>query len=368
MRSAFRRILRNKYIIPGGLMTTVALGGFLAFVPASGADTTTATTTPASTTAVPAATAVPETTSAATPVLISPETGAVVQVNLASSCHEVNASFHETDHNDSEQVTDNTDVRNAGNPALSDYEICLNGKLHRYGNQDISYINPPTSYIKPGSLLFAEYCTSCHGPTANGTTSPGSGGAALEGPNLQGVGTATVNFWVSTGRMPDSDIKAVEAERKPPRLTPLQSLEVAAYVNSLDPGVPAIPVVHNVDTANLANGADLFALNCAACHTITGAGDALAYGTNAPTLHQANPTQIASAIRTGPANMPRFTGNLTDRQVRDIVAYVSTKIQHPSNPGGAGLGGVGPVAEGFVALLFGVGGLFLICFWIGDRS
>jgi hypothetical protein len=29
---------------------------------------------------------------------------------------------------------------------------------------------------------------------------------------------------------------------------------------------------------------------------------------------------------------------------------------------------VGPVAEGFVALLIGVGGLALICFWIGERS
>ena len=61
-------------------------------------------------------------------------------------------------------------------------------------------------------------------------------------------------------------------------------------------------------------------------------------------------------IRLGPA------------EVADIVAYVTEKIQHPENPGGAGLGGVGPVAEGFVALLLGVGGLVLICFWIGERS
>ena len=33
-----------------------------------------------------------------------------------------------------------------------------------------------------------------------------------------------------------------------------------------------------------------------------------------------------------------------------------------------GLGGVGPVAEGFVALLIGVGVLVLVCFWIGERS
>ena len=169
--------------------------------------------------------------------------------------------------------------------------------------------------------------------------------------------------------MPAADIAAVEAERKPPKLTDLQALEVAAYINSLDPAVPAVPTPH-LSGANVADGASLFALNCAACHTITGAGDALAFGTNAPTLQNRSVTaqQVAEAVRIGPANMPRFSGNLSDAQVRDIVAYVTKYIQHPANPGGAGLGGVGPVAEGFIALLLGVGGLALICFWIGERS
>src|SRR6185312_3687244 len=101
-----------------------------------------------------------------------------------------------------------------------------------------------------------------------------------------------------------------------------------------------------------------------------GSGDSLAFGTNAPTLRspQITAQQVAEAMRTGPANMPRFSGNLSDNQVRDVVAYVTTKVEHSQNPGGLALGGVGPVAEGFVALLLGVGGLALICFWIGDRS
>jgi ubiquinol-cytochrome c reductase cytochrome c subunit len=66
--------------------------------------------------------------------------------------------------------------------------------------------------------------------------------------------------------------------------------------------------------------------------------------------------------------MPRFTGNLSDAQVRDIVSYVTGSIQHPQNPGGFGLGGLGPVAEGFIGLALGVGVLALIGFWIGDRS
>ena len=257
-------------------------------------------------------------------------------------------------------------IANTGNPLKSSSLSCSNGKVNSYGNNSITYNNPPSSYVSAGKLLFDQTCTSCHGPTANGV---GPNGQATIGPNLQGVGAATVDFWVSTGRMPATDIKAVEAERKFSRLDDTQALELAAYVNSLDPAVPAIPTPH-LKGADLSDGFNLFSLNCAACHTITGAGDALAFGTNAPSIQnrEVTPQQVAEAMRIGPANMPRFSGNLTDQQVRDVVAYVTEKIQHPVSPGGAGLGGVGPVAEGFVALLIGVGGLALICFWIGERS
>ena len=233
-------------------------------------------------------------------------------------------------------------------------------ELVAYGNRAIVYKQPPAALIPEGEALFAQNCSSCHGPEAQGSAIA---------PNLVGVGPATVNFWVSSGRMPAVNTAQVQAERKPARLSPSQSLAVAAWVNSLDPAVPFVPYP-NLKGADLSDGASLFALNCAACHTITGAGDALAYSTNAPTLNNKNvtPQQVAEAIRTGPANMPRFTGNLSDRQVRDLVAYVTEKIQHPVDPGGFGLGGVGPVTEGFVALLIGVGVLVLICFWIGDRA
>jgi ubiquinol-cytochrome c reductase cytochrome c subunit len=257
-------------------------------------------------------------------------------------------------------------VPNAGNPFLSNSKTCLNGHLISYGNTAITYSNPPQSFITAGRLLFAQTCSSCHGNRANGV---GPDGQATIGPNLQGVGAATVDFWVSTGRMPATDVKAVEAERKPSRLTPVQALELAAWVNSLDPSVPAVPNPH-LRRADQSVGANLFSLNCAACHTIEGSGDALAFGTNAPSLQDREVTaqQVAEAVRIGPANMPRFSGNLTDAQVADITAYVTEKLQHPQNPGGFALGGVGPVAEGFVALLIGVGGLALICFWIGERS
>jgi ubiquinol-cytochrome c reductase cytochrome c subunit len=221
------------------------------------------------------------------------------------------------------------------------------------------YVTLPKSFVNPGAALFASNCSSCHGPEALGTT---------RAPNLQGLGSGTVDFWVSTGRMPLAN-SSVQATRKPPRFNRLQTLEIAAWVQSLTPGVGvAVPVV-NTAKADLEAGGTLFTLNCAACHTITGAGDALMDGAYAPSLHLATPTQIVEAIRSGPGNMPHFSeGNITNTEARDIASYVHTVIQHPSDPGGVGLGGIGPVGEGFVGLLVGVGLLMLICFWIGERT
>jgi len=228
-------------------------------------------------------------------------------------------------------------------------------------NQDgIIYTDLPASFVAPGQALFQSNCASCHGPEANGKS-----GVA---PNLQGLGAGTVDFWVSTGRMPLANTSA-QAIRKPPRFNRIQTLEIAAYVQSLTPGQGTkVPIVKTAG-ADLEQGNTLFTLNCAACHTISGAGDALAEGAYAPSLHLATPTQVVEAIRSGPGNMPHFgPGNITNAEARDIAAYVHGVIQHPNNAGGAGLGGIGPVGEGFVGLLIGVGLLMVVCFWIGDRT
>jgi ubiquinol-cytochrome c reductase cytochrome c subunit len=224
----------------------------------------------------------------------------------------------------------------------------------------IHYADLPASFIAPGQALFAANCSSCHGNEARGKENVA--------PNLLGLGAGTVDFWVSTGRMPLANISA-QSIRKPPRFNRNQTLEIAAWVQSLTPGEGTkVPVVRTA-TANLESGNTLFTLNCAACHTISGAGDVLVGGAYAPSLHLATPTQVVEAIRSGPGNMPRFgTGNISNTEARDIAAYVTGVLQHPNNSGGAGLGGIGPVGEGFVGLLLGVGMLMLVCFWIGDRT
>jgi ubiquinol-cytochrome c reductase cytochrome c subunit len=257
-----------------------------------------------------------------------------------------------------------TTRQNAGTPNSSQVVKNSQGQIISYGDSAITYTNPSPALAELGRALFLENCATCHGTEANGVPASGTTGAY---PNLVGLGTATIDFWIESGRMPATNPRTVEALRRIPRLTHDQALAIAAWINSLSPGYPAIPTVH-LKGASASDGAALFALNCAACHTIEGIGDALAFDTFAPSLRHIPATQVAEAIRTGPGNMPRFTGNLSDYQVRDIVKYVTTEIQHPRNPGGFGLGGLGPVAEGFVGLALGVGLLALVGFWVGERQ
>jgi ubiquinol-cytochrome c reductase cytochrome c subunit len=254
---------------------------------------------------------------------------------------------------------------NAGTPNSDIVVKDANGNVVKYGNSAITYQNPSPALAALGKALYQQNCASCHGNEANGVPANGTSGAF---PNLVGLGSATIDFWVESGRMPAANPRSVQASRRFPRLDHHQALAIAAWIDSLSPSAyPAIPTV-NLVRANVADGAALFALNCAACHTIEGIGDALARSTFAPSLRHVPATQVAEAIRTGPGNMPRFTGNLSDYQVRDIVKYVTTEIQHPRNPGGFGLGGLGPVAEGFVGLALGVGLLALVGFWVGERE
>jgi ubiquinol-cytochrome c reductase cytochrome c subunit len=211
--------------------------------------------------------------------------------------------------------------------------------------------------LQEGQTLFDANCSTCHGAFAQGS--------ALA-PNLEGVGSATVDLWVSSGWMPLANPTS-QPLRKPALFSVKQSADIAYYVSSLSPGGPSIPNV-NLKGASVSQGFSLFALNCAPCHTITGAGDALSNGITAPPLHGLTKTQVAEAILTGPGNMPRLIAEFTPQQVNDIVAYVTKYVEHPQHPGGLGLGGVGPVAEGFIGLFLGVGVIVLITLWIGDRS
>ncbi len=213
--------------------------------------------------------------------------------------------------------------------------------------------------IAAGRILFTQSCSTCHGGDAQGS--------AL-GTDLQGLGGAAVDLWLTTGWMP-LRTPGVQPDNKPVNLTTAQINEIVAYVVSIKPGGVPVPKNISLKGASAAEGFYMFSLNCAPCHTITGAGDALADGIHAPSLHSATPTQVLEAIRTGPGNMPRFgPGDISRKEALDLTLYVTKYIRNPTDIGGIGLGGVGPVAEGFVGLFVGVGVCLLAAYWVGDRT
>ena len=209
--------------------------------------------------------------------------------------------------------------------------------------------------IAGGKSLFQANCSSCHGLEAQGTS---------QAPSLIGAGAAAVDFQMSTGRMPAKEVGA-ENDRKPVIFTPQQIHDIAGYVASLGGG-PAIPDSQQVSTsgADTAVGEQLFSANCAQCHNAGLSGGALTYGKNAPPLTESTPTQIYTAMLTGPEAMPVFSdGALSPAAKRDIIAYVTHTRVEP-NPGGFSLGRTGPVTEGLVIWLGGLGFLVLIALWI----
>jgi len=212
--------------------------------------------------------------------------------------------------------------------------------------------------ITAGKDLFQANCSSCHGLEAQGTS---------QGPSLIGAGAAAVYFQMSTGRMPAKEVGS-ENERKPVTFTPQEIEDIAGYVASLGGG-PAIPTPEQVSTegADTALGSQLFSANCAQCHGFAGAGGALTYGKDAPPLTESTPTQIYTAMLTGPEAMPVFSdGALPPQAKRDIIAYITQTRVEP-NPGGFSLGRTGPVTEGLVIFFGGVGFLILIALWITAR-
>jgi quinol---cytochrome-c reductase cytochrome c subunit len=235
----------------------------------------------------------------------------------------------------------------------------LYGALTRQGGTAQASAPPASqSDINTGKNLFDATCSSCHGLDAQGTT---------QAPSLIGAGAAAVDFQMSTGRMPAKEIGA-ENNSGPTLFTAQKIYEIADYVASLGGG-PAIPDAQQVSTAgaDTALGEELFSANCAQCHGFAGAGGALTYGKSAPPLTQATPTQIYEAMLTGPEAMPVFSdGAVSPSAKRDIIAYiVDTRVE--TNPGGFSLGRTGPITEGLVIFIGGMGFLVLIALWITAR-
>lgn len=216
---------------------------------------------------------------------------------------------------------------------------------------------PDPAEVAAGRQLYLVACTTCHGSEGEGVED--------RGPSLLGVGAASADFYLSTGRMP-LDRPLGQSERKRVAYTPAQIRMLVAYVASLGPG-PPIP---DVDPAagDLGEGYELYANNCAPCHGAAGSGGALGHAVYAPPLKRATPVQVAEAVRIGPGAMPLFGPEaLDDHQLASVVRYTEY-IKDPVDRGGHGLGHIGTIPEGFVAWVFGLGAMLVAVRWIGTKD
>ena len=217
-----------------------------------------------------------------------------------------------------------------------------------------------TSQVDEGRSLFLLNCSSCHGLNAEGTT---------DGPTLIGVGAASVDFQVATGRMPAARSEVAQVPAKRVQFNDEQIEALAAYVASLGPG-PAIPSEEELDyaDANVAEGGEIYRTNCAMCHNYAGSGGALTRGKFAPSLKGVDPKHIYEAMLTGPQSMPVFgDGTLTPEAKRDIIAFLKT-TESDASPGGLSLGKIGPVSEGLVGWVFATGALIACAVWLGAKA
>jgi len=215
--------------------------------------------------------------------------------------------------------------------------------------------------IQAGRALFLANCSTCHGLDAEGRNNA---------PSLVGVGAAAVDFQVGTGRMP-MQMTGPQAPKNTVKLSDEEIGQLAAYVASLGPG-PAVPAGEAVEPSTsaeaISEGALIYRTNCAMCHNFAGKGGALTRGKYAPALTGVTPTHIYEAMLTGPQSMPVFNDQtITPEDKRNIISFLKSIEKAPS-PGGVSLGSFGPVTEGLVAWLLGLGLLIGCAVWLGAKS
>ena len=217
------------------------------------------------------------------------------------------------------------------------------------------------SPVDRGRELYLTGCVSCHGDDGGGVSDVDG---RQRGPALRNAGEATAYYYLHTGRMPLANPD--ETPQRKRRAYSEDDIDaLVAFVASLGRG-PDLP---DVDPANgdLAVGGEVYRLNCAPCHSAAGVGGALSYGHAAPNLHPASDLEIAAAVRAGPGQMPVFPTDAISREELDSLVRYVQYLDQPDDRGGLPLGRVGPIPEGFVTWVIGVGVLLLMVGWIGTR-
>lgn len=201
-----------------------------------------------------------------------------------------------------------------------------------------------------GRLLYLRDCASCHGPSGEGS---------YRGIDITERGPASVYYSLATGRMPIVEPDDA-VNRSEPSYTPAEIEAIVDHTREFVSG-PDVPAPSS--SVGVAEGGVLYRLHCAACHSATGIGGAMAFGREAPPVLHSSPSEVMAAMAVGPGNMPSFRGTFDDAELAGVAEYVEL-LQDPPTRGVPIPGG--RVGEGLVAWLVGVGVLALAVVWTGD--
>lgn len=253
---------------------------------------------------------------------------------------------------------------------------------------DAQDVNLDPALVAQGENLYVA-CVNCHGPAGLGLENT----TRAQGPALIGVGAASVDFMVRTGRMPA--VSALDPLiRRESTYDQTDRAALTAYVTQLTLNAieaqderraeaetageeftevpitfgPDIPQVGDTSDANLARGRELFTSNCAACHGPTAAGIAVGQDDVSSNLKGVEPVVIAEAIRVGPGVMPVFGEETVAQEDLEAIVAWTNDVTTRSSPGGFALGRGGPVSEGLIAWVVGIGLLGAVIYLLGERE
>jgi ubiquinol-cytochrome c reductase cytochrome c subunit len=205
--------------------------------------------------------------------------------------------------------------------------------------------------VARGEQIFTAQCAECHGI---------DGQATEQAPALREVSRAYADLVLRTQRMPPGD---PEGQTKGNiRYTDEDRAAVVAFMSErfgIEGEIPDPP------EGDPARGREIFATNCAACHGSTGAGGVAGAGAFTPNLIGLDEVTLASAVRVGPFQMPRFSEDqIDDEGLGDIAAFMDEVAEEPGTL--LGFGELNPVfASGFVFAMSVI--VLLSCMWISGR-
>ncbi|WP_307851197.1 c-type cytochrome [Nocardiopsis sp. MG754419] len=263
--------------------------------------------------------------------------------------------------------------------------------------------DPEDVDVANGKAIFDQTCASCHNYDGSGMYAEDDEGdlVVTNGPDLREVGSAALDFQVSTGRMPSMDPDS-QMPRKPMAISEQDLVDLIAYYDEeirTDGRGADIPFDVPGDAPQAADfedeasyeaaleeyegeydayieGADdvdmgmkLYLTNCAHCHSWSGGGGALTDGRWAPEIHDSTPREIYEAMVSGPGAMPMFSdGVITPEEKQELISYVKTLQAEPNAGGIFDLERVGQVAEGFIGWTVGLSLIIACAIWITAKQ